>query len=147
MLLGGDAGQRLEPMGEMGSSFFDGPVLHGVGDDAGCVRIQFLTQLHGPFQRPVRLFGQAFLHHSVVKNHASEIFGNVTDTGRRDIHAHRKDPHFLIHIDRKGAARDRNTIYPLRRLCRDELIIRAGFVFVKDFCKKKFKTCKIGAVF
>ena len=29
VLLSGDAGHGLEPMGEAGSAFFDGPVFHG----------------------------------------------------------------------------------------------------------------------
>ena len=57
LFLGGDAGQRLEPMGEMGSAFFNSPVFHGVCDDASGIRIQLLTQFHRPFQRTIGIFG------------------------------------------------------------------------------------------
>ena len=40
MLLGGDAGQGLEPVGEMGRAMLNGPVLHSGGNCVGAVIIQ-----------------------------------------------------------------------------------------------------------
>ena len=45
VLLGGDTGEGLEPVGVMGGAFADGPILHGVGHDVGRLHAQLTAVL------------------------------------------------------------------------------------------------------
>ena len=54
MLLRGDTGERLEPMGVMGGPFFDSPFLHGVGHHVRHLDIQRLTLFDGAHELLVR---------------------------------------------------------------------------------------------
>lgn len=76
VLLRGNTGQRLEPMGKMGGSFFHRSVLHGVGHHRGHVHIQVLPRLDGGLEGFVSLLGQTGLHCGVVKYHGREDFCN-----------------------------------------------------------------------
>ena len=75
MLFGGDAGHRLEPVGEMGASALDGPVLHGVGHGVGDVDVELLAVLDRVPEGPVGLLGQALPHRAVIEHHAAEDVG------------------------------------------------------------------------
>ena len=90
VLLGGDAGHRLEPVGEVGHALFNRPVLHRIGDHAGDLRIQRRALANGALERLVYVLGQPFLHNRLVENHAAEQFRNL-------IHA------FLSHLSARCA--------------------------------------------
>ena len=77
VLFGGDAGHRLEPVSEMGCALFNGPVLHGIGDDGGDVAVHATAILDRLLKLTIRLLGKASLHHFVVKNHGTENFRYV----------------------------------------------------------------------
>ena len=68
MLLRRHSCQRLEPVRIMGGSLFDRPFLHLVSDHVRCCQIQLFSFFDGFLQISVYLFGQAFLHDSVIKN-------------------------------------------------------------------------------
>ena len=74
MLLGGDAGHRLEPVGEMGDALFHRPVLHGAGDHIGQLKRKRFARLNGPAEFLVADFGKLGAHHAVVEHHAAEQF-------------------------------------------------------------------------
>ena len=75
VLLGGDAGHGLEPMGEMGGALFHGPLLHGLGDLIGGGNIQRGAFRDALFPGLVRGGRKALLHGLLVKDHAAEQFG------------------------------------------------------------------------
>ena len=87
VLLGGDAGHGLEPVGEVGGALFNGPVLHGVGDHRCHIGVQVLAQLDGFLQGLIGILGQARFHSGIVKNH-----------GRKDIRYHTDFPFSVITI-------------------------------------------------
>ena len=62
VLLGGGAGQRLEPVREVGRPVLDGPVLHRRRDHVGHLRIERLALVDGPLQAAEDLLGQALPH-------------------------------------------------------------------------------------
>ena len=80
VLLGGDSGHRLKPVGKVGGSFFDGPVLHGVGHHVCHAQIQGRSLLNGCFERLVGVFRKPFLHNGVVKHETAEQFWNLAHT-------------------------------------------------------------------
>ena len=55
MLLGSDTGQRLEPMGIVGSTVGNGPILHGGGDSICYAGIQLRALIDGLAQGPVNI--------------------------------------------------------------------------------------------
>ena len=55
MLLGGDAGQRLEPVGKMGSTVGDSPILHGSGNSIRYAGIQLCALIDGLAKRPINV--------------------------------------------------------------------------------------------
>ena len=71
VLLGGDAGEGLEPVGIMGRALLDGPLLHGVGDDVGHVDVKRHAFLDGSHELLVGGLGQALLHRVLVEHHGS----------------------------------------------------------------------------
>ena len=73
MLLGGNAGQGLEPVGEMGRAMLNGPVFHSGGNCVGDVIIQACSFVNSLLERLVNIGGKHCFHHSVVKNETSEI--------------------------------------------------------------------------
>ena len=76
MLLGGDAGHRLEPVREVRRALLDRPVLHGIGHDARCVVIETFALFHRRLHLPVGLLRQPLAHDCVVKYHRAK---NVRD--------------------------------------------------------------------
>ena len=72
VLLGGDAGQRLEPMGKMGRSMLDGPILHGLCHGVGHLTVQAAALVNGLFQRQIDVVGESRLHHAVIKYQCAE---------------------------------------------------------------------------
>ncbi len=77
VLLGGDAGHRLEPVGIMGGAFLQRPLLHRVRNDVRHLRLQRLAVLARLPQRPVGRLRQPLLHHRVVEYQAAEHFRNL----------------------------------------------------------------------
>ena len=75
VLLGRDAGKRLEPVGVMRSAVRDRPVLHRGGHRVGDAEVELRPLVNGLFQRLVYLGGQIGFHHPVVKHQTSEVCG------------------------------------------------------------------------
>lgn len=63
MLFSGEAGHGLEPVGVMGGTHFDGPVLHGAGDDIGDFGIEPAAFVNNALKFLVHFLGQALAHH------------------------------------------------------------------------------------
>ena len=73
VLLGCDAGKRLEPMGIMCCALGNRPILH-CGSNCVCnTDIQFCAFINGLFQRGIHLRRQSGFHYSVIKDQASKI--------------------------------------------------------------------------
>ena len=95
VLFGGNAVERLKPVGIVGGAQLHGPVLHGGGHGVGHGQVQLLALVDGFAQGAVHVLGQALHHHVVVEDGAAEELGNrlaVFGTG-----AHR-DHSFHIYI-------------------------------------------------
>ena len=77
VFFGGNAGHRLEPVGVMGGTLLNGPILHGIGDLAGGGTIQrrSLGQALLPFL--VGGGGETLLHLLLTKHHFAKQSGNV----------------------------------------------------------------------
>ena len=105
VLLGGNAGHGLEPVGIVGSALFHSPVLHGVGHHGGYIHIQVLAQLDGPLQGLIGLLGKPGFHCSVIEYH-----------GRKDIGYHKNFP-FSKKIGMKKSDRE-----PSEKLLNDILV-------------------------
>ena len=71
MLLGGDAGKRLEPMRVVRASILDGPLLHGMRHSVGRILVKRGAVLDGLVQTLVHRLGQPVVHDLVVEHHAS----------------------------------------------------------------------------
>ena len=78
MLFSSDAGQRLEPMGKVGSTVGDCPVLHGSGNSVGYAGIQLRTLINGLTKRLINIRAQICLHHAVIKDQTAKIIGYST---------------------------------------------------------------------
>ena len=78
VLFCGDAGQRLEPVGIMGGTVSNGPVLHSGGNGIGYGCIQLGTLIDGLAQRLIDIRAQICLHDTVIKNQAAKIIRNST---------------------------------------------------------------------
>ena len=72
MLFGGDTGQGLEPMGEMGRALLDRPILHGICHAVGDGGIEILTAGNGLAQRLINVLGQSLTHDVVVEDHTAK---------------------------------------------------------------------------
>ena len=72
MLLGGNAGQRLEPMGKVGRAVLDGPILHGIRHHIRYLVVQASALVNGLLQGNIDVMGKAFFHLSVVKYQCAE---------------------------------------------------------------------------
>ena len=77
MLLGGNAGHRLKPVGIVGRALIDGPFLHLMGNDIGQAGIQILALLNGLLQLRIHLFREALPHDAVVKDVLAKNFRYV----------------------------------------------------------------------
>ena len=76
VLLGGNAGQRLEPVGKMRRAVLDCPVAHGLGYGIGHLIIQTHPFVNRLFEGLVDLGRKSCAHDSVVKHQTSEIIRN-----------------------------------------------------------------------
>ena len=74
MLLGRDAGKRLEPVRVVRGSLFDRPFLHSVGNDVRNLEVERLAVLDGPHELLVRCGRQTLLHGVLVEHHRSVDF-------------------------------------------------------------------------
>lgn len=72
MLLGGVAGHGMEPVGEVGGTFRDSPVFHGVCHYIRHRRIKSLTLIETAHQRLENVLGKQGSHHATIENVASE---------------------------------------------------------------------------
>ena len=72
VLLGGDAGQRLEPVRVVRRAVLDRPVLHRRGHRVGDRRVERLAVRDRPPQRVIDRLGQPRLLHCVVEHQAAE---------------------------------------------------------------------------
>ena len=77
VLLGGDAGQRLEPVRVVRRAVLDRPVLHRRRDRVGHRRVQRLAVRDRPAQRVIHGLRQARLLHRVVEHQAAERLGRA----------------------------------------------------------------------
>ena len=77
VLLGGEAGHGLEPVGVMGGTLFDRPILHGVGDLAGGGTIQRRSLCQTLLPLLINGGGETLLHLLLVEYHLPEQGGNV----------------------------------------------------------------------
>ena len=76
MLLGGNAGHWLKPMGKMGGTVFHGPVLHSCCHCIGNIQIQLSTLVDSFSERLINICRESCAHNSVVKDQASKIICN-----------------------------------------------------------------------
>ena len=72
VLLGGDAGERVEDVGVVGGALLDRPVLHCQGHRVGDARIKRLALLDGGLQRLVDTLRQPVLHRRVTEHVGAE---------------------------------------------------------------------------
>ena len=68
MLFSGDAGHRLEPMGEMSAAMLQSPVLHSIGNDISNFQIQRSACQHCCLICLIGCSRQTVLHNAFVKN-------------------------------------------------------------------------------
>ena len=76
MLLTGDAGQRLEPVGVVGGALLNGPALHDAGHDVGDLKVQRLALLNCRLEALVGRAGQTLAHLMLVEDFAAVKFHN-----------------------------------------------------------------------
>jgi hypothetical protein len=74
VLLGGQAGQRLEPVRVVRGAVLEGPVLHGGGDGVGQGGVERLAVLERALQALVDVLGQALT-----------LLGGAEDVGAEDL--------------------------------------------------------------
>ena len=77
VLLTGDAGQRLEPVGVVGGAQLHGPALHHAGHNVGHLNVQRGALVQSLFQTLIGGAGQAFFHNVLVKDLAAVDFHNI----------------------------------------------------------------------
>ena len=73
MLLGCNAGKRLEPVCEMCGSLFNGPFLHGFCYGICYRKIKSGFLVDGFAKLLIYIRGKTCLHNLVIKHHTSEI--------------------------------------------------------------------------
>jgi hypothetical protein len=74
MLLGRQAGHRLDPVAIVRRALGDGPVLHCVGNNGGDTGIEWLSVFNDGLHDLIGLLGNLGFHHCVVENHAAKDF-------------------------------------------------------------------------
>ena len=72
VLFGGDAGERLEPVGIVRCPLFERPVLHRIGDHTRDGGVKVLAERHGAAQRLIGVLRQPLPHDTVVEHHRPE---------------------------------------------------------------------------
>ena len=76
VLLTGDAGQGLEPVGVVGRALLNGPALHDAGHDIGDLKVKRLTLFNRRFQTLVGRARQTLAHLMLVEDFAAVKFHN-----------------------------------------------------------------------
>ena len=74
VLFRSDGIQRLKPVSIMGGALFDGPVLHGVGYDAGDLGIQTATLVNCLMEGFVGFLRETLTHDGIIEHINPEIF-------------------------------------------------------------------------
>ena len=77
VLLTGDAGQRLEPVGVVGGTQLHGPALHHAGHNVCHLNVQRSTLVQGVLEALISSARQALLHHMLVKDLAAVDLHNI----------------------------------------------------------------------
>ena len=77
MFLGGDAGERLEPMRVVGRPVFDSPGFHGLSNRICGVAFQFIAFGHALFDAPIDGVRKAFPHHAIAEYIFTEKFCDI----------------------------------------------------------------------
>ena len=77
VLLAGDAGQGLEPVGLMGGTQLHSPALHHAGNDVCHLDVQRSTLVQGVLQALVGSAGQTLLHNVLIKDLAAVDLHNI----------------------------------------------------------------------
>lgn len=67
-------------MGVMRYPFFHCPILHGMSDHRGNLRIQMAALVNGLFERLIGILGKTLLHDGIVKNVAAKEVIHVSHT-------------------------------------------------------------------
>ena len=67
MFLCSHTGQWLKPVGIMGSTFLDSPLLHLMCDDVCGLKIKFFSLIHDFMEFLVNFFWKTFLHDRVIE--------------------------------------------------------------------------------
>ena len=75
VLLGGDAGHGLEPVGEVGAALLRGPLLHGLGDLVGDGEVQGSALGDAALPGGVGRGGETLSHRILVEDQAAEELG------------------------------------------------------------------------
>ena len=73
MLLGGNTGKGLKPVGKVGCPMGHRPIPHSGGHRVGHANIQPRVLINGPAKRLVHFGGQIRFHHPIIKYQTSEI--------------------------------------------------------------------------
>ncbi len=95
VLLGGDAGHRLEPVRVVRRAVLDGPVLQRGGHRVGGRDVERLAARNRRAQRPVCRLRQSLLLHLVVEHEAAKELGGLAGRDRRAALVHRPVPDAL----------------------------------------------------
>ena len=145
---GGKIVHRLEPVGVMGGSLLDGPVLHGAGHHIRDLRVQSFPQTAGAGKALIGFFGQAFFHGCVVEHAHAEDFFNVHLLAP-SLHLVIWSHHFLLHnLPRQtpcALAHNNDTILPsIAPDCNLLPFCCAKFPICPLFAKNKAKFHNIG---
>ena len=86
VFLRGHAGEGLKPVGIMGGSPLDGPILHGVGHNVGDAGIQLRSVLDCLLQFLINTLWKAVPHHGIVKYVPAEHIGHIHYLAHRLFH-------------------------------------------------------------
>ena len=110
VLLRGDAGERLEPVGIVGGALFHRPVLHGVGHDVGGLDADVAAVFHHVHDLAEHALGESLPHHI-----GAEYIGTEDLC---DIDAHRFNPFHSVWSDRPARGEEERAAAAGRQLVR-----------------------------
>ena len=82
VLLGGNAGHGLEPVGKMGCSVLHGPIFHSGGHSICNSQIKLGALVDGLSQGLINILRELCAHHSVIKDQTAKIIGNCCHNGK-----------------------------------------------------------------
>ena len=77
VLFGGNAGHGLEPVGIVGGTLFQRPVLHGFGNGVGSFQLQLCAGIDAGAPGVIDLGGEALAHGGLVEDITAENLGDV----------------------------------------------------------------------